>query len=71
MPVLQFDGNGNLTYRYLVAPTWTGVDAVTGEEAITTQGSAGTTTCPLADNLGSIRDIESIHDNRWTLDRDN
>ena len=28
-----------------------------GEEAITTQGSAGTTTYALADNLGSVRDI--------------
>jgi RHS repeat-associated protein len=56
-PVLQFDGSGNETYRYLNGPSASGVDAVMAEEAITTQGSAGTTTYPLADNLGSVRDI--------------
>jgi len=60
LPVLQFDGGGNETYRFLNGPTAGGVDAVMGvmgEEAITTQGSAGTTTYALADNLGSVRDI--------------
>ena len=56
-PVLQFDGSGNETYRYLNGPSASGVDAMMAEEAITTQGSAGTTTYPLADNLGSVRDI--------------
>ncbi|HUY34371.1 MAG TPA: RHS repeat-associated core domain-containing protein, partial [Pirellulales bacterium] len=44
-------------YRFLNGPGAAGVDAVMGEEAITTQGSAGTTTYALADNLGSVRDI--------------
>jgi RHS repeat-associated protein len=57
LPVLQFDGNGHETYRYLNSPSWTGVDAVMAEEAITTPGSAGTTTYALADNLGNVRDI--------------
>ena len=57
LPVLQFNGSGNETYRFLNGPGAAGVDAVMGEEAITTQGSAGTTTYALADNLGSVRDI--------------
>jgi RHS repeat-associated protein len=57
LPVLQFGSTGNLTYRYLDAPSWTGVDAVMAEESVTTQGSAGTTTYALSDNLGSGRDI--------------
>ncbi|HVC98555.1 MAG TPA: RHS repeat-associated core domain-containing protein, partial [Pirellulales bacterium] len=57
LPVLQFDGSGNETYRFLNGPTTSGVDAVMAQEGITTQGSAGTTDYMLADNLGSVRDV--------------
>ena len=60
LPVLQFNGSGNETYRFLNGPTAGGVDSVMGvlgQEAVTIQGSAGTTTYALADNLGSVRDI--------------
>ena len=60
LPVLQFNGGGNETYRFLNGPSSGGVDAlmqVLGEEAVTIQGSAGTTTYALADNLGGVRDI--------------
>jgi len=57
LPVLQFDGNGNETYRFLNGPSAAGVDAVMAQEGITTQGSAGATDYMLADDLGSVRDI--------------
>ncbi|HVC96161.1 MAG TPA: RHS repeat-associated core domain-containing protein, partial [Pirellulales bacterium] len=57
LPVLQFDNNGNETQRFLDSPSASGFNAVMGQEAITTQGSPGTTTYALADNLGSVRDV--------------
>jgi len=57
LPVLQFDQNGNETFRYLNGPGAAGVDAVMAEENVTLQGSAGTVTYALADNLGSVRDV--------------
>jgi len=60
LPVLEFDKSGNDSYRFLNGPTAGGVDAlmaVLGQEAIAVQGTAGTTTYALADNLGSVRII--------------
>ncbi|HVC95125.1 MAG TPA: RHS repeat-associated core domain-containing protein [Pirellulales bacterium] len=56
-PVLQFDGSGNETHRFLKGPSAAGVDAVMAQEGITTQGSAGTTDYMLADDLASVRDV--------------
>jgi len=56
-PVLQFDGNGNETYRFLSGPSAAGLYGVLAQEAITTQGSSGTTTYPLPDGMGSARDV--------------
>jgi hypothetical protein len=39
---VQFDGNGHETNRYLNAPGADGGEQVQAEEAISTQGSAGT-----------------------------
>ena len=55
--VLQFDGAGSLTNRYLSAPGPSGVDVVMAQEAVSSPSSAGTVTWPLTDNLGSVRDV--------------
>src|SRR5487761_1164828 len=41
-PVAQFDANGNLMQRNLVAPSASGGDAVMAQEGITFQGQSGT-----------------------------
>jgi RHS repeat-associated protein len=47
---LEFDGNGNLTHRYLFAD---GIDAIEEDEQIAT----GTVLWGLTDYLGSVRDV--------------
>ncbi|HJT35100.1 MAG TPA: RHS repeat-associated core domain-containing protein, partial [Pirellulales bacterium] len=56
-PLLEFDQNGNLLYRYLNGPTPAGVDAVLGEEAIATQGQAGTEYWPLFDQVNTPHQV--------------
>ena len=50
-PYADFDGSGNLTYRYLYGPA---VDMILGRFS-----ASGTTAWYLADHLGTVRDIAS------------
>ena len=52
--LLAFDGDGDLTNRYLHGPA---VDQILADEQVTSLTSAGDVLWPLADNLGSVRDI--------------
>ena len=58
---LQFDGSGasdlaasNLSHRYLSGPA---IDQILADEQVTTPGQAGNVVWPLADNLGTVRDL--------------
>ena len=51
---MAFDGDGDLTNRYLHGPA---VDQILADEHVTSLTSAGDVLWPLADNLGSVRDI--------------
>jgi len=51
-PVLDFNGSGTQTARYLNGPTPAGVDAVLARET-----SGGTVAWYLADRLGTVRDL--------------
>jgi RHS repeat-associated protein len=55
-PVLEFDNNGNLIQRNLVALDAVGVDSVMAQEAVSSLNQAGVVTWMLDDNLGSARD---------------
>ena len=52
--LLAFDESGDLTNRYLHGPA---VDQILADEQVTSLTSAGDVLWPLADNLGSVRDI--------------
>ncbi len=52
--VLQFDGSGNLTERYLWGPA---VNQVLAQEAVSSPSSAGTVYWSLPDNQGSIANV--------------
>ena len=65
-PLLQFDPSGNLQYRYLNGPTPAGVDAVLGEEGITTPGQAGTDYWPLGDQVNTPH--ETVNNASTTVD---
>jgi RHS repeat-associated protein len=51
-PVLQFDGNGSLTTRYLEA-----VDRIFAQGAVPSPTQPDTVTWDLVDNLGTVRDV--------------
>jgi RHS repeat-associated protein len=55
-PVLQFDNNGNLADRNLIAPNPAGVDAVMAQGAVSSRSQPDVVTWMLDDNLGSPRD---------------
>jgi RHS repeat-associated protein len=54
--VMEFDGNnaGDLTHRYLHGPV---IDQILADEEVTSLTQAGTMRWPLADNLGTVRDL--------------
>jgi RHS repeat-associated protein len=54
--VMEFDGNnaGDLTHRYLHGPV---IDQILADEEVTSLNQAGTMRWPLADNLGTVRDL--------------
>ncbi len=52
--VLQFDGSGNLTDRYLWGP---GVNNILADEQVVSLGSAGTVYWSLPDNQGSVANV--------------
>ncbi len=52
--VIQFDGLGNLTHRYLYG---TAVDQVLADEQVNDAGGTSNILWPLADNLGTVRDL--------------
>ncbi len=53
--VLQFDGSGNLTDRYLWNPD--GTNQILADEKVTSLDTAGDVYWPLNDNLGSVVDV--------------
>jgi len=64
-PILQFDGQGQLEKRYLYGPA---VDQVLAEESLHEDAGSGQLVSdgvrwPLADHLGSIRDVAVLNDN--------
>jgi hypothetical protein len=70
---LQFNGSqaSNLSHRYFWNPA--AVDQLLADETVTSLSSAGSVVYPLADHLGTIRDL-ATHDstthtttvaNRW------
>ncbi len=54
--VLEFDGSeaADLAHRYLWGPA---VDQILADEQLTSPGTPGTVLWPLADNLGTVRDL--------------
>jgi RHS repeat-associated protein len=65
LPVLQFDGNGHETYRYLNAPGADGVEQVQAEEDLnpSSPGTAGSVYFYLADPQGTLRDVVDANGN--------
>ncbi len=61
--VLQFDGDGEVTHRYL----WSGaVDQLLADEQVTSTSSGGNVLWPLADHLGTLRDIADYNEGNST-----
>jgi hypothetical protein len=54
--VMELDGNNasDLTHRYLHGPV---IDQILADESVSSLTQAGTMRWPLADNLGTVRDI--------------
>jgi len=64
-PILQFDGQGQLAKRYLYGPA---VDQVLAEESLHQDAGSGELLSdgvrwPLADHLGTVRDLAVLDDN--------
>ncbi|MCL4207913.1 MAG: hypothetical protein KJ000_35960, partial [Pirellulaceae bacterium] len=56
---LVFDGNGDLTNRYLYGPA---VDQILADEQLDSLTTPGDVLWPLTDNLGTVRDLAAFDD---------
>jgi RHS repeat-associated protein len=56
---LVFDGNGDLTNRYLYGPA---VDQILADEQLDSLTTPGEVLWPLTDNLGTVRDLAAYDD---------